>query len=131
MSTLRQALTDYLAVRRSLGYRLARPEKLLDQFIAYLEDAGACTITTDHALAWATAPGGDSNWHADRLSVVRGFATYLHSIDRATEVPPAGLIPTRRRRATPYLYSGTDIAALIAAAAGLRFPLRVARPTRP
>lgn len=126
MSPLRQALTDYLAVRRSLGYRLARPEKLLRQFIAYLEGAGAPTITTESALAWATLPGGDPNWHAHRLSVVRGFAAYLNSIDKAAEVPPAGLIPTRPRRATPYIYSGTDIEALMAAAASLRYPLRVA-----
>ena len=54
----RQALAGYLAVRRSLGYKLDRPEKLLAQFISYLEDAGAATVTTDHALAWATLPGG-------------------------------------------------------------------------
>jgi hypothetical protein len=29
MSALRQALADYLAVRRSLGYKLDHPEKLL------------------------------------------------------------------------------------------------------
>lgn len=126
MSPRRKALADYLAVRRSLGYRLERPEKLLCQFITYLEDAGASTITTDHALTWATLAGGDSNWHAHRLSVVRGFAAYLKSIDPAAEVPPAGLIPTRRRRATPYLYFDADIRGLICAAASLRYPLRVA-----
>ena len=126
MSPLRQALAGYLAVRRSLGYKLARPEKLLVQFITYLEQAGAATITTDLAVAWATLPGGDANWHAQRLSVVRGFAAWLHTIDPAAEVPPAGLIPSRRLRATPYLYSDADITALIAAAARLRFPLRTA-----
>jgi hypothetical protein len=103
----RHALGGYLAVRRSLGYKLDRPEKLLAQFIGYLEDAGAATVTTDHALAWATLPGGDANWHAYRLAVARGFAIYLHTIDPSAEVPPAGLIPSRPRRATPYLYSGT------------------------
>jgi len=126
MSALRQALADYLAVRRSLGYKLARPEKLLGQFITYLEDQGAATVTTDHALAWAILPGGDANWHAHRLSVVRGFAAYLRTIDPSAQVPPAGLIPARPRRATPYLYSGADITALIAAAASLRSRLRVA-----
>jgi integrase len=126
MTGLCQALADYLAVRRSLGYKLARPEKLLGQFITYLEDAGAATVTTELALAWATLPGGDANWHAHRLSVVRGFATYLRTIDPAAEIPPAGLIPARPRRATPYLYSDADITALIAAAAGLRYPLRTA-----
>lgn len=126
MSTLRQSLAGYLAVRRSLGYKLERPEKLLGQFIGWLEDAGAATVTTEHALAWATLPGGDPYWHAYRLSVARGFAVYLHTIDPSAEVPPTGLIPARPRRATPYLYSGAEITALIAAAAGLRFPLRVA-----
>ena len=45
MSPLRQALAGYLAVRRALGYKLDRPEKLLGQFISYLEAAGATTIT--------------------------------------------------------------------------------------
>jgi integrase len=126
VSALRQALADYLAVRRSLGYKLARPEKLLSQFITYLEDQGAATVTIDYALAWAILPGGDANWHAHRLSVVRGFAAYLRTTDPSAKVPPAGLIPARPRRATPYLYSGADITALIAAAASLRSRLRVA-----
>jgi integrase len=58
--------------------------------------------------------------------VVRGFATYLHSVDPAAEVPPVDLLPARSRRATPYLYSSEDIAALIAAAGTVRFPLRAA-----
>jgi integrase len=126
MSPLRQALADYLAVRRSLGYKLARPEKLLGQFIAYLEDAGAETVTTGLALSWATLPGGNQSWHALRLSAVRGFAAYLHTIDPSAEVPPTDLIPWRPCRATPYLYSDADITALIAAAASLRTRLRVA-----
>ena len=88
---LREALADYLAVRRALGYRLARPEKLLGQFLDYLEDAGAATVTAAAALAWARLPAsGDSNWWAYRLSAVRGFATYLHTIDPAHEVPARG-----------------------------------------
>jgi integrase/recombinase XerD len=126
MSPLRQALAGYLTTRRALGYKLARAEKLLGQLITYLEDAGAATVTTEHALAWATLPGGDRRWHADRLTVARRFAIYLQAIDPAAEVPPAGLIPSRPCRATPYLYSDAEIGALIAAAAGLRFPLRAA-----
>ncbi len=122
VSALRQALADYLAIRRSLGYKLARREKLLGQFITYLEDAAAATVTTEHALAWATLPGGDASWHAHRLSVARGFAMHLRTIDPAAEVPPADLIPWWPRRATPYLYSDADINALTAAAESLRSP---------
>lgn len=63
MSKLRHALIDYLSLRRSLGYKLRRPEKLLDQFVAFLQAAGAQTITIKHALAWACQPkNGSANW---------------------------------------------------------------------
>ena len=89
MSRLRQALADYLRLRRALGYRLERPEKLLGQFISYLEEVGAQTITIEHALAWARLPSnGSVNWWAYRLSVVRVFAAYLYTVDPAAEVPP-------------------------------------------
>lgn len=35
MSALRPALADYLGVRRALGFRLDRAEKLLGQFVTY------------------------------------------------------------------------------------------------
>lgn len=126
MSALAGAVADYLAVRRSLGYKLARPEKLLGQFAGYLEQAGAVTVTAEHALAWAVLPGGDPSWHAYRLAVTRGFAAWLRTIDLAAEIPPAGLIPSRKHRATPYLYTGSEITALMTAAESLRFPLRTA-----
>src|ERR1700739_1586308 len=66
-SLLSQEIAGYLAVRRSLGFQMARPEKLLPQLAAYLEQAGAATLTTEHALAWAVLPGGSQNWHAYRL----------------------------------------------------------------
>ena len=40
MSELRQALQDYLAVRRALGFKLARADQRLSGFIGYLEQAG-------------------------------------------------------------------------------------------
>lgn len=122
---LRTELADYLALRRALGYRLARPEKLLGQFLEHLERLGESRITVVAALDWARLPaGGSCNWWAYRLSAVRGFATYLHALDPAHEVPAAELLPQRPRRACPYLYSDDDIAALITATSLLRTPLR-------
>jgi integrase/recombinase XerD len=67
MSPLRQALADYLAVRRALGYKLAHAEKLLGQFVTYLENAGATTVTTANAVAWAVLPGGSPYWQLGNL----------------------------------------------------------------
>jgi integrase len=127
MSALRKALADYLAVRRILGYKLVRAEKLLAQFLTYLEGRSESRLTIDAALAWATLPSGrDRGWMSKRLSVVRRFAVYLRGIDPATEVPPPDLLPGRTRRATPYLYAEKDIAALLMVAAALRTPHHVA-----
>lgn len=124
---LRDALADYLALRRALGFKLANADRLLGQFVDYLDGHGVDTPTTDHALAWATLPADASTaWRAIRLSVVRGFAAYLHGIDPTVEVPPAGLLRHGPDRATPYLYSDHEIRALIAAAARLRPRLRAA-----
>lgn len=120
MNTLRDALTDYLNVRRALGSKLDRAEKLLGQFVSYLELQDAEVITVEHALAWATLPQRSGWWHAMRLSAVRRFAVYLRHVDARTQVPAPGLVAHGRHRATPYLYSQAEIHALVQAAARLR-----------
>jgi integrase/recombinase XerD len=127
MTALRPALAGYLDLRRGMGFKLDRDARLLSQFISYLEETGAATITTADTLAWATLPAGASpGWLGFRMSVVRGFAAYLHTIDPSAEVPPRGLLPGGTHRAVPYLYSAAGIAALLAQAELLRTPLRTA-----
>ena len=76
---LRTALDEYLKLRRGLGFSLARDEKLLGQFLGYLNQLGHASITIDDALAWAKLPEPASpGWLGMRLSVVRSFAAYLH-----------------------------------------------------
>jgi integrase/recombinase XerD len=127
MSTLRDSLADYLAVRRSLGFSLERQGKLLAQLVERLDDLGQEHLTVAHALEFATLPAGaEASWWSDRLSVVRGFARHLHALDPAHQVPPVDLLPSRSCRATPYIYSDAEIAALIEAARTLRFAQRTA-----
>lgn len=126
MSPLREALADYLSVRRTLGFRLDRAEKLIGQFIDYMEERQAAVVTVEHAAAWATAPRGAAWWHALRLSAVRPFAFWLHSLDGAHEVPPAGLIPHGPHRAVPYLYSAGEVSALVTAAGRRASPVSAA-----
>ncbi len=127
MIALRSALKDYLAMRQALGYKLPRTEQLLVQFIEYAEASGANRITIDLMLGWAGLPaGGDGDWWSSRLSVARKFATFLNTLDPDTEVPPYDLLPAAKsHRATPYLYSDQDIAALMGAATIFSSPLRV------
>lgn len=128
MTGLRGALADYLEIRRALGYRLERAEKLLLQYLDYLDALGAETVTVENAVQWATLPaaGKNGHWWAFRLSAVRGFARYLHALDDRHEVPPADVLPNRVHRAIPYLYTQQEIRALMAATSSLRGELRQA-----
>jgi integrase/recombinase XerD len=96
VSPLREALRDYVRVRRSLGYQFDAQAKLLKDFVDVLERAGAERITTDLALSWAKLPqDAKPLWRAQRLGTVRGFARYLATIDPESEVPPRDLLPAR------------------------------------
>src|SRR3989442_8129049 len=54
MSKLRQALHEYLAVRRALGFRLKEQARELHNFVDFAEEEKASFITRDLALRWAT-----------------------------------------------------------------------------
>jgi len=127
MSALIAHVEDYLRLRRALGYKLERHGWLLPKLVAYLEAAGARTVTSELAVAWARLPerARPNHWAA-RLAVARGFARYLQTIDPATEVPPPGVFPARRHRPAPYLWSQEDICHLLEGARVLPSPLRAA-----
>lgn len=127
MSALEQALTDYLALRRSLGHKLADAERQLRRFVTYLESIGAEVVTVEAALGFVLDPELDpaSSVPAKRLEAVRGFARHLAGLDARTEIPPAGIVSYRARRRQPYLFSNNEIVAVMhAAAATARTPLR-------
>lgn len=127
MSPLASALAEYLAIRRRLGFKLGRSGQLLGDFVAYMDERELTTVTTELAVTWAQQPANvHLSWWGARLSVVRVFARYLKTIDPATEVPPADLLPARSQRATPYLYSTHDIDALMRAAERLSSQHRAA-----
>jgi integrase len=127
VSVLRDRAEEYLRMRRALGYKLEVQGWLLEEFIAYLEHAGAATVTIEYAVAWATLPAtAERSYWAQRLSVVREFARHLRTIDPDCEIPPANLLPFRPRRATPHLYQPGEIRALMTAAGTLPIPLQAA-----
>lgn len=126
MSDLRDALDSYLHVRRALGFKLRDAGRKLSDFVTYLEDRGETTITTVAALAWAQQPADapPGRW-AERLSMTRGFAKYVRSLDPATQIPPTRVWLGHRRR-SPFIYSRADIVGLLDAARMLEPPFRAA-----
>jgi integrase/recombinase XerD len=117
MKRLQRAVQDYLTMRRGLGFKMARHEVGLPDFVSFLERKRSPHITVKLALEWATqhAHHTPSEW-ATRLTVVRGFARHWSATDPLTEVPPLGLLPFRPQRAQPYFYSHQEIRELLNAA---------------
>lgn len=127
MTDLEARIDEYLAMRRAVGFKLARHERLLGDFARFSRQRGDNRVTIDAALAWASLPSNVSlAWIAERLSVVRGFARWLVTLDPDNEVPPAGLVPAGPRRKTPFIYSEADITALLSAARREPHPFRAA-----
>jgi integrase/recombinase XerD len=126
MTALREALGDYLAMRRALGYKLERTELLLHQYVDELEARGVSRVTTANALEWVTAPAGSRAWWVVRLAAVRGFAAYLHTLDDRCEVPPSDLLGRPGRRRVPFLYTDAELQALLAATTAIASPRRAA-----
>ena len=110
MNALGLALDSYLAVRRALGFKLDTNEHLLRNFVEYAQQQHSSIVTTALALDWAIQSNNVASiTHANRLIAVRGFARYLHASDPRHEVPPAELIPYRKIRYEPYIYSDEDV----------------------
>jgi len=123
--SMRTRAEEYLAMRRSLGFKLMTEGRMLLDFADRLDDTGQTTITVAAAMSWACA-STSTRQRGRRLSVVRGFACHLSTFDPTCEVPPADLLLARAHRPTPYLYSSEEIAALIHAAGTIAAPLHAA-----
>jgi integrase len=115
MTGLRSTVKRYLSMRQGLGYKYRNQARDLSDFVSFMEARKAMTITTKLALAWATLPPRSSVSSAMRLTVVRGFARHVASIDPKTEIPPTGLFP-QWKRPKPHIYSQEEIDALLSVA---------------
>lgn len=126
MTKLRQAVEEYVRLRRNLGFKLHEASKGLLDFASFMEQHRASYITQALALAWAQQPlhVQPAHW-AQRLSFLRGFAQYRSATDPRTQIPAKGLLPFRPKRAQPYLYSHAEIKSLLSAA--LKMPYRYER----
>ena len=56
MNTLRQAVHEYLSLRRNLGFKLREAGNALLDFATFMEQHHAPYITQSLALSWAQQP---------------------------------------------------------------------------
>jgi integrase/recombinase XerD len=122
MSALHDAVEEYLTIRRALGSPVSRAAAQLRRFADF--------VTTQCALRWAqqSTHAQPATW-AERLGVVRRFAAWRSITDWRTRIPPRGLLPHRRSRKPPYVYSDKEIERVVAQAARLSSAYGLRGPT--
>ncbi len=100
MNTLREAVQDYLALRRSLGFKLREDGARLADFVSFMEQRKASYVTHELALTWAQAPPALPSQWARRLGFVRVFARHRSATDPRTQIHVSGRtsIPTMKYR---------------------------------
>ncbi len=123
-SELPDRLERYLALRRAIGFQMHAEERLLRDFVAFVEAHGSPgPVRAQTVVDWACStaercgPGGQ----ARRLSVARGFLSHLRAAVPETEVPGPGLL-AGRKRPLPYVFSEVEIQSVIDAARQLGPP---------
>jgi integrase/recombinase XerD len=114
-SALPLQLDAYLSIREALGFQMRAERTLLRDFVNFVESHGVgIPVRAYLAVEWACAlsarrgPGGA----AQRLSMARGFLTYLRATIPETEVPDSALVASFRRP-KPYLFTLDQIRTLI------------------
>jgi integrase/recombinase XerD len=115
---LHERLDRYLALRRALGFQLRTEERLLRDFVVFIEARGADgPVQAQTAIAWVCSTGDrcGASGQSQRLSMVRGFLVFLRAGAPETEVPGSGVLQ-HLVRPTPHIYSEAEVEALMAAA---------------
>jgi integrase/recombinase XerD len=123
MTPLRQAIDEYLTLRRRLGVTLHETGRVLAAFVTYAEEEGAAHVTTDLVLRWSSRLASVSPATLNgRVQMIRRFAQWRQLTDPRTDVPRADLLPGRYRRQPPRLYREEDIPRLLTTARHLPSP---------
>ena len=112
-------LAQYLAHRKSLGYRqIQRP--MLTKFVAdYANEHESESIRVDHVLDWVTRTHRTPQTQSVVLSALRGFLRFLKVTDAATAVPGNGLLQSPVRT-PPFIWNVEQVQSILSAAAKVR-----------
>lgn len=125
-SSMHDLLTDYIVLRRGLGYQHVGTERYLRSFVRWLDRIGhEGPIPQRLSIAWATdTTATDPATPAWRLTAIGGFLRHASGLDNATDVPPPGVLGPTSQRKPPHVYTDQEIDDLLASALQLSGTLR-------
>src|SRR2546430_11461124 len=103
---------------QAVGFHMPTHRTCLRDFFQFVTRSGDDgPLRAQLAVDWASSSNAlkTRGGVARRLSMARGFLTYLRAFEPETEAPDLGLVAATRRP-TPYLFSPPQMHALITAA---------------
>ena len=105
---LMQDVDGYLALRRSLGFRLGQTERFLRSFVAAADAAHDTHIVSSTAVRWAGLSSTEAQRNK-RLRALSLFARFMHAEDSRHEIPPDNVYCGRRLRGVPYIFTDEEL----------------------
>ena len=103
-----QDVDGYLALRRSLGFRLRENERVLRSFVRAAVAAHDTHIVSSTAIRWAGESASEA-MRNNRLRIVCSFARFMHAEDSRHEIPPDNVYCGRKRRVAPYIFTDEEL----------------------
>ena len=105
---LMQDVDGYLALRRSLGFRLHETQGYLRSFVRAAVAAHETHIVSSTAVRWAGLSSSELERNK-RLRVVCFFARFMHAEDSRHEIPPDNVYCGQRLRVAPYIFTDEEL----------------------
>lgn len=117
-------IEEYIAYKRSLGYKITVEADELRRFAEFTRTIGHNgSLTSDLAMRWASLKSEHSRFYmARRLETIHTFAKYVSAFDPNAQIPQKGAFGRCHGRADPYIYTDEEISLLMAEARKLFSP---------
>ena len=118
-SVFAHSISDYLTFKESLGEKTISPGNILRQFDRYCSsiDLDKECLTNDLIGSWLlTYPNDKKTTHSNRISVLRGFAKYLSTVNEDETWQPIKKFGGSNNKYVPYIYSFDEIKRIISVA---------------
>lgn len=105
-------LDDYLAVRRSVGFKLVTSGGRLRRFAEFAAAKGETHVRIDTAVEWAGSAPSPHERNV-RLQEIAIFARHLRAEDSKHEIPSPHVFAFKRHKRLPYIYADEDVLRLL------------------
>jgi integrase/recombinase XerD len=116
------AITDYVAVKQSLGMRFRTASRLLRHFAREMGDVEVEDVRPEAVLRFLIGAVGPTTSWTYRSSVLRGFYRFAISRGHADRSPLPVCAPKLPPPLSPYVYSTAELRRLINATSVLETP---------